>query len=522
MFRRLLALLTLVFAASAAPAQWKEAQSANFIVYSEGSEAELREFTEKLERFNYVLRAYHNVQGEMSPYKLRVFLMPNTNAVGRLVGSDGVAGFYIRGARGQLMVGTRDRGARRGNARLDAEQILLHEYTHHFMYRYFPAAYPVWYSEGFAEFWGAVRFRPNNVVEVGLPAEHRFGSLQTNRWAGMESLLTAKNYADFNNDIDLIYAQGWLLMRYLFENPERRRQLQVYLNAINEGVDFGEAARSAFGDLRRFNSELYNYAGRGSFNVLQLPFRTLPVGDIAIRTTSPAESALMLHEIRLGMGVPAREFDAFLREVRSAAAPHGGDPAALRMLAEAERVGGNAEAARAAADRLLALKPDDARGLLFRAKVDLEALRAAQSTDAAAWNAARAPLRRAIERAPADPLVLEAYYDSYIAQGLLPPEEAQSALYDAMELAPSDGELRFKLAIDFEQRGMIDEAIAIIRPEAFRTPHPGDQSDRERRRSERLRERWRAAGEERREESAPEFYDRLVAARARRTAAPAS
>ena len=41
---------------AAAHAEWKEATTTNFIVYSEGGEAQLREFATKLEKFNYVLR----------------------------------------------------------------------------------------------------------------------------------------------------------------------------------------------------------------------------------------------------------------------------------------------------------------------------------------------------------------------------------------------------------------------------------------------------------------------------------
>ena len=67
-------------------------------------------------------------------------------------------------------------------------------------------------------------------------------------------------------------------------------------------------------------------------------------------------------------------------------------------------------------------------------------------------------------------MVLAAYYHSFVMQGVLPPEDAQNALYSAMELAPSDGELRYQLARDFEQRHMIPEAIAIIRPEAYQVP----------------------------------------------------
>jgi hypothetical protein len=93
-------------------------------------------------------------------------------------------------------------------------------------------------------------------------------------------------------------------------------------------------------------------------------------------------------------------------------------------------------------------------------------------------------------------------------RGVLPPPEAQNALYDAMELAPSDAELRYRLARDFELREMIPQAIAIIRPQAMQTPHRGDESDAERRRREEREERERQAGRERRE-TAREMLARL-------------
>ncbi|MGZ8347442.1 MAG: hypothetical protein ACXWUP_10065, partial [Allosphingosinicella sp.] len=131
-------------------------------------------------------------------------------------------------------------------------------------------------------------------------------------------------------------------------------------------------------------------------------------------------------------------------------------------------------------------------------------------TDPAAWRAARQFIIRAVNAARTDPVVLEAYYDSFVMQGVLPPEDAQNALYTAMELAPSDGELRYKLARDFETRAMIPEAIAIIRPEAFATPHRGDEAESERRERERREERWREAGRVR-HESAREMLSRLEA-----------
>ena len=102
-----LALLLLAAAApGAADAAWREATTNHFVVYSEGDERELTEFAAKLEKFDYVLRAYHKVTAPPSPIKLKVYLLPSIDAVGRMAGGEGVAGYYISDARGLMMVGT--------------------------------------------------------------------------------------------------------------------------------------------------------------------------------------------------------------------------------------------------------------------------------------------------------------------------------------------------------------------------------------------------------------------------------
>ena len=507
MLARLLIAAAAIFGATAAQAEWREASSRNFIVYSDTSEANLREFAEKLEKFDFILRRVHNVQRPPSPNRLRVFLLGSTSAVGNMVGSSSVAGYYVRDARGMMMVGTR---ASR-NQPIDSEVVLLHEYTHHFMNQYFPATYPTWYSEGFAEFWGETRFLDNNVVELGHPSRIRFESFERNRWLHVRELLTAQSYADVG-EVDLLYAAGWLLVRYTWDNAERRRQLQQYLALVNDGMSYADASTRAFGDLNQLNSELYEYASRRRWNVVQLPFRQFDIGQIAVRTLGPAEQALIEYEIRLSQGVPSRDFTTFAETLRGAAARFPDDPFALRLLAETERIANNDAAAMAAVDRLLRVAPDDPRGLMHKAMLQIEALRAAGSTDQATWNSARQLLVRASELNANDPLLFEAYYDSFAAQGVTPPEHAQGALYRAHELAPSDGDLRYKLASDFEQRGMVEDAIAIIRPEAYRVPSRREETDRQRERRQRLEDRYRRAGTTRRE-TAREMLARLQSRR---------
>jgi len=522
MFRKLLISLGL-FLSTAAQAEWREARSNNFLVYSESGEQQLREFTAKLEKFHFILRAMHNITRSPPPNRLHVYLLRNIDAVQRsLGGAAGVAGYSIFHARGPILVGTRQSGGQESYG-LDPEPILLHEYAHHFMYGYFPATYPTWYSEGFAEFWGQTRIGENNVVRIGAPAATRFYSFVGNRWMPIDRILAARNYGDARGDVDLIYAEGWLLNRYLFTNGARRGQLTRYLTLINQGRSYEQAMQEAFGaDTAALDTELRHFAEQTQFPVLDVPFRPIDVGPIAIRTLRPAEAALIDQEIRLGQEIPAREAAEFARTVSGIAAHYPDDPHALEILVEAQRLAGNAAAATEAVDHLLRIEPDNARGLMHKGLLRAEALAAARSTDDAAWNDARQLLLRANQLAPHDPLILEAYYESFVDQGVLPPAGAQNALFRALQIAPGDEELRYRVAADFEHRDMIPEAIAVIRPTALALREVGDEGERARRRREQEEERNRPAGQAR-HESAREMLTRLEARQAGHPApAPAS
>ena len=526
MIRKFLFAIALLLPTTARAA-WHEATSNHFIVYSQGSQQDARDFAAKLERFNFVLRTVRPIPADTPAIRLRVFLLQDQSAMTRMAGGS-VAGYYVSDARGLMLVGTRRRAAVSADARtaredqdIDPESVLFHEYTHHFTFQYFPAAYPVWYSEGYAEFWGSTRILPGDVVEVGLPADHRFSTFRALGWLPLDRLLAAHNYSEVSGyNIFLLYAEGWLLVRYIFDHPNRQRQIQEYLRLVNQGVDYAEAARRAIPDMAAFNTELFEYAGAHRFGVVRLPFRTIDTGPIAVRTVSPAEDALMLDEIKLSQGYRQRDAAEFAADVRGTANRFPNDPFAIRMVMETQFLAGNNAEATAAADRLLATEPTHARALMIKGLAQMAGLVAARSNDQAAWRTARQFLARAVNAARQDPVVLSAYYRSFLMQNIAPPDAAQNALYTAMELAPSDDELRYLLARDFERRDMIPEAIAIIRPVAYQVPDRSRDSESERRQREEREVRNRAAGQER-HESAREMLVRLEA-RAARPAAPAA
>jgi tetratricopeptide (TPR) repeat protein len=522
---RLFAALALLVAAAPANATWKEARSRHFTVYSEGSEASLAEVARKLEKFEFMLRAVSDTRDKGSTAPLKVYLMSSRRAVQATMGigsGDGVAGYYSASSRGPIAIGTRpdvDR-ATRGYTRVGAapsfditsESVLLHEYTHHFMFQHFPAAYPAWYSEGFAEYYGSTRFREHDVIEIGHVASHRYATLQFDNWLPIDRLLTAKDYSDVGENIDQLYAEGWLLVHYLGNARERRGQLGRYLELLNRGVPYPDAMKQAFGsDIGRLDSELQAYADKGRLTAVSLPFKPIDVGPITTRTLSPAEDALIDIDIALGRGLYASEAQPFVESVRRIVSRFPNDPYALGILAEAELAADHREEAAAAARRWLVAAPKNARAKLLQAQLAIDALGEVQSKDAKAWESARALILEANKLAPNDPMPYESYYDSFVAEGVQPPAGAQNALFRGFELVPQDQGIRYKLAADFEARGMIREAITIIKPIAVQAHDPTGESTGKRNKRERLKRKYRRVGESDDEDTPLKMLKRLEA-----------
>lgn len=490
------AAMSAIAGAAPAGAAWKQATSTHFIVYSQGSADSAAATAAGLEKYLYVVRALSGtLRKPDSPLKLRVFMQPTVRDVQAMMTypRQGVGGFYDANIRGAVFIAPRA-GAGGGEFGLGSQQIIFHELTHFFAAQYFPAAYPVWYQEGLAEYYGSIRIAADNVATLGGLQEGRLQGFQGNRWLNVRALLQAHGYGDVD-EIDLIYAEGWALVHYLSMTKARPGQLAAYLTAVNAGKAYGDAATAAFGDLGKLDDELSDYVHRQRFQALTLPFKQLTPGPIAVRALSPAEDALLTFDGRLTVGVAQGGIGEFADKVEAIAGRFPDDPYALAILAETERLADRTPGERAAVDRWLKVAPTDGFALAAKAQTTMDALLAARSTDEARWADVRRLLVQANKAAPDQPRILAAYYASYARRGALPPEAAQNALYRAYEVLPQDDELRGRVAADFEARGMIDEAIAIIRPVAYATSEKGGTDPREKARRDALREKYRTAGQ---------------------------
>ena len=78
--------------------------------------------------------------------------------------------------------------------------VLHHEYAHHFMLQYFPAIYPGWYTEGFAELIGSSKMMDDGRIGYGMPALHRGNDINA-YWAPLYRPLAATTPEEWDRTI---------------------------------------------------------------------------------------------------------------------------------------------------------------------------------------------------------------------------------------------------------------------------------------------------------------------------------
>lgn len=469
---RLVAAVSLALAAQPASAAWHKASSKHFIIYGDMRPEELRDYAERLERFDQAVRRVRGMPDLplTDSERLTIFVLGSKNAVARLAGRD-ASGFYRATVSGAYAFVPRHAGSKIDKLALDADSIFFHEYAHHLQLRSAKVAIPAWIVEGFAEFFATAKIEKDGSVIIGLPPLYRARGLFRLDGLTIEEMLggTGKRLSD--EETELLYGRGWLLTHYLTFNASRDGQLKRYLDDIQRGVPPLQAANGAFGDLRALDRELDRYM-RQKFMAVQVNGGSLSVGNVAIRPLNSAETATITVHVRSRRGVDQKSAIVLANDARKAAGPYPKDAFAQVALAEAEFDVGNHEAAEAAADRALAVNPNDVRALIYKGRARMELAR--KRSGKADWNAVRDLLAKAnrLDTENGEPMML--YFHTYLAEGTRPSKNSVDGLLYAVELAPRDYGLRVQAVRQLLIEGRLTEAKDLFAPVAFQ-PHASEK-----------------------------------------------
>jgi tetratricopeptide (TPR) repeat protein len=469
--------LLLMILPGAARAEWLEASSAHFVVYANDSERDARKFSEQLERFHSAMEIVTGLEMDApSPSnRVTVFMVKNQREVERLIGINNVGGFYIPRAGGSVAFVPRVEAR---NGQPDYAMIaLLHEYAHHFLLSSSAFPSPRWFGEGGAEFFASADFDKDGGIGIGLPAIHRANELAYGRNVPVAELVdTVASEKLTWGTYDAFYGKSWLLYHYLVFTPSRSGQLRAYLRAMAGGKTSLQAAQDAFGDLDQLETDLQAYRGQRTLLSMRLRPDQVTIGPVAIRRLSPGEAAMMPVQIRSRRGVTREQAVELLAEAREIAARYPADAAVLAALAEAEFDAGNDAEAIAAADRALALDPNQVNAYVQKGFALFRLASAAEDKNAA-YRQAVAPFL-ALNRLENDhPLPLVYYFRSFAERGAPAPEQAVRGLERASELAPFDLDLRLNLAAYQLRTGDLAAARGNMVPIAYHPHAPRQMTD---------------------------------------------
>lgn len=482
-------LLTLLAALSPAQAEWRRAESPHFIVYSEESEARLRQRILLLEDYDRLLRTLTTVSGEAATTKLSVYIVSGTEdlQVIRPGLRRDVAGFYSASPDG--IAALIDARAVAGGGRADDNEVLFHEYAHHFMLQYAPTAYPAWYIEGFAEYYMTARFSERS-IEFGNFSQARAYFLDPREWLPMERVLFGSTRGLNALQTAYFYAQAWLTVHYFFSTPARQAALRRYLQGAREG-DPAAAFQAATGlTAAGFRDELRRYIRDREITYHRMTRASASAPPPVTVTQLPASAGdMFLYAAALKVGVAEDYRPRFLQRVRAAARRHAQDAFAQRVLAHAEALHGDAAAADRLLTPLLAASAQDAELMYIKGMRHLIAAEKGEDREAQAREA-----RRWFTRAHrADPNHFQTLYrfaQSLTGERDYLSENTRNVLLLAHELAPQVPEIALNAAVLLMNRDEFADAEALLLP-LSQQPHDPPQAQLARQLLEQARARRR-------------------------------
>lgn len=487
-----------------ARAEWLRAETDHFVIYGDTSERAITNYARKLETFDALLRAYYPFPIDHEVPKLDIYMADGRRDMQRAAPGIGasVLGFYSPGSPRILAVADVSSPL--------SDDVIFHEYAHHFMFQMPSGAYPAWFIEGFAEYWGTVRIR-DRTIQIGRHNPRRMDVLTqpSNSLPPMEDVLRWRISGSGRYRASEYYSISWALTHYMLATPERTRQLGAYLSAVAAGRDPVEALN---GTINRTPSELSGDVGRyllGPIDYLT-PLLDLPEPTVEI-TRLPQDHADMIWvDLRLDRIDPRtpeptpqrregesdaefarrqqevleqwRDFrNQLITDAQEAAARHPGSTLGLLVKARAERLAGRSADAVETLRTIAGPEADNARVLRTFASALMDVI--GDPPETLDVSRARADARGALAQAlDLDPLDFQTYLAiDRLRQGQAgyPNENDANTLHVAVTLTPQSFDARLRYARVLMHLGEPLAAIGFLDPVA-NSPHGGSSRNRAR------------------------------------------
>jgi len=386
---------------------WTRASSPHFEVYTTGGERRARE----------ALTYFEQVRGF---FEMFLSLPPTTRRPTRVIlfsNASEYAPYRISAAAAAYEQPGRDRDyIVMYDLNGDSEPIIVHEYAHLALERSGGASYPVWLSEGLAEFFSTMEPAKDRVV-LGRAPLGRLRTIQSETLLSVSRLIgVGRDSPEYTSDhVGMFYAQSWALTHMLVAGERYQPKVDQFLALVARGTSVSESLTRVFRkSVAEIDTDLRQYLTRGYFRELAVPY---------------AAKASTINAVV----APIDTFDAHL---------------ALADLLGAGR--GREAAARTAFEALAAERPSDPTMAATRGLFELQT---GHTDQAQVW------LERAVTGGSREPM---AYAE--LARLVEPSDVSKAAaLLDiAATLAPDDILIRIRIASNLVTRHRADDAMAML------------------------------------------------------------
>lgn len=473
-------LMLILFAfcwAGEARAEWRRAETANFVIQGDLTASELRGYATRLEALDLLLRRLTGVTAQPGRRRAEILVVANVAEARKnpeLHDFEGGANLIV--PLGPLVVVAREYDAE--NRGYDVDRAFFHEYAHAFMRRFLSYPQPGWYIEGFATYFESAKFSPDGRMQHGgFPLEIA-GAFNAERSVPFREVMAVSNNRFIARPTISIYATGWVLTHhYLFQAP-RSAEIGRYLAAVKAGRPVDDPDSFFAGGVAALDRDMTAYV-----KALPPP-REIVLGPVdparvSIRPMRPAEVALARRRLAdIGLGADPDITDtrekAKLRAAYDAARAlrdqYPGERELSLYTMRLAQFAGEYATAETIADTLLAAEPNNPELLALKANaITSLAPRDKPAQFSAAILRGRALIQRAQAIEPDNPAAAEALYRNFFAeQGGTP--VTRRHLQRAVLLNPDSITIRMK-AVELATRARdYAGAIALLEPSA-NSPH---------------------------------------------------
>lgn len=464
---------SLLGAPQALAGPWYKAETDRFVVYGETFESTVRDYAVRLQTYDAVLRLFHpDVAKRVPSTKLNVVVVESHAELEEVYPGlpQGVGGFYMPNNEGLYAVVWNTK-------RMGEDDVLFHEYAHHFMRDYFPQAYPAWFAEGFAEYFGMTTIE-KGAVSVGGENNSRAYDLTRATWIPLADLFGKGVWQIPPAKRSNYYALSWLMTHYMRSDAARGKQLFAIVQAIANGQDPVKTVERETGmTMEQLTKTLKAY---NRFRVATINGEFVRDSDVRVTRMPDSTDDFMYGEMRLKLRTAAGDKDdAFLTSIRNKARKWPGDATAELALAHAEFVMGDVAAGEAIVNRRLQVNPKDKETVLLAGMGQYFAgLRAErdkkEDEKVKRFRAARPILMDAYRLDDQDFRPLFAYVETRTVEPNFPNDRDVEASAAARDLAPAVLDISDRLGRMLIKQGRMDDAKIVWAP-LVNNPHGGAQ-----------------------------------------------